>query len=923
MYEEIFINRAYLKHGITLKQDDCVFDVGANIGLFSLFASRQCKDGRVYAFEPSVSAFQALEINSSLYGANIKTFNFGLSNKHEEASFTFYRNSSVFSGFHADVERDRSALKAIIQNILTRHSSPDTGPLDLFADDLLANRLESETCLCQLRRLSDIIIEEKIERIDLLKIDAEGSELDILEGIDEQHWDIVKQIVIEMHDRDGGRRRRLSQVLDEKGFQVAVDQEESLSGSGLYNIYAVRLSGTGQASLSLPCASASDKLVEQNITELVKSLKSPQRRYDIAHLIVVCPVPPALVWDVRTNAFLCQMEQRLAGEIAGLSNIHLISSSELLNTYPVSRYYDPHADELGRVPYTPEFFAAMGSLIARRYHALKHTPYKAIVLDCDNTLWRGVCGEDGPWDVEVDPPRRWLQEFIVKQHDAGMLICLCSKNNEEDVFEVFKCKPEMPLKRNNILAWRINWGSKSSNIRALAEDLNIGLDSIIFLDDDPAECAEVRVSCPEVLVLQLPAQAADLPEYFNNIWAFDKQNLTGEDKRRTGLYKQEIRREASRHDFPTLALFLESLQLKVRFFEAARDDFARIAQLTQRTNQFNLTTIRRSEGEIQELIETRKLECIAVHASDRFGDYGLVGAMLFSARSTAITVDTFLLSCRALGKGIEHRMLARLGEIALERGHADISITFFPSGRNELALGFLNSINQEFIQQAAKVSAVPVAVESQQRFASDRVFRFPASFAAQLTYSAKIAEFVVSPATSAGPASALSLQGRSQNADPSFLYHHIADELHEAHAILKAIESQRIPSKHRASRAIQAPNNEIERTIAGVWQRVLGIERVGIDENFFEIGGTSLTAVQVIAHLNRIFGAAIPLVSLFDKTTISNMARLLQRGEGEDERETRISSVRERGKRRRAKNLAQARRSSRVAEMRRRVGDEQ
>ena len=168
----------------------------------------------------------------------------------------------------------------------------------------------------------------------------------------------------------------------------------------------------------------------------------------------------------------------------------------MADLYPVPDYYDPHGDELGHIPYTPAFYAALGTAVARKIHALRRAPYKAIVLDCDGTLWDGVCGEDGPEGVSLDPPRRFLQEFMLAQRDAGMLLCLSSKNNEQDVLETFRANPRMPLQPEHFVARRINWEPKSAHLVSLAGELNLGLDSFIFVDDNPTECAELAGPLP-------------------------------------------------------------------------------------------------------------------------------------------------------------------------------------------------------------------------------------------------------------------------------------------------------------------------------------------------------------------------------------------------------------------------------------------
>src|SRR5204862_373136 len=177
-----------------------------------------------------------------------------------------------------------------------------------------------------------------------------------------------------------------------------------------------------------------------------------------------------------------------------------------------------------------------------KFHALLRPAHKVIVLDCDNTLWAGVCGEDGAKGIRLDPPFQSLQKFMRAQHEAGMLLCLCSKNNEEDVNEVFAQRLDMPLRREHLISSRLNWLSKSENLKSIAQELGLGLDSFIFVDDNPVECAEVEANCPEVLTVQLPEDPQQIPQFLRHCWVFDHLTRTAEDIKRGEMYRQNRQR---------------------------------------------------------------------------------------------------------------------------------------------------------------------------------------------------------------------------------------------------------------------------------------------------------------------------------------------------------------------------------------------
>lgn len=893
MYKEIFVDQCYLKHAINIKDGDCIFDVGANIGLFTLFVQHKCRNTRIYAFEPSPPIFELLKVNTTLYGSDVKVFNCGLSSERKEAPFTFYEKSSVFSSFNPNAEQDKKSIKTVVLNMLQQNSTSDTGPLDGFVDELVQGRLESKSFICTLKTLSDVIRENEIQRIDLLKIDAERSELDILKGVEDGDWDKIKQIVMEVHDQEGGVIEEIRILLQEKGFKLVVDEEDLLRDSGLHTIFATRPLVSEESSKQSFLTTRNEQTIRENVKSLVAALKSAAERSSTPYLVCICPASSAGVVDVDQGELYKEMEGFLESEIDGISNAYIVKPSELINTYSVSTYYDPYSDELGHVPFTPDFFAALGTIIARKFHAIQSSPYKVIALDCDQTLWKGVCGEDGPLGIEIDPPRKKLQEFMVRQLNAGMLICLCSKNNEEDVTQVFDYHPEMPLKRDHIVSWRINWRPKSENLNSLANELQLGLDSFILIDDNPVECAEVQANCPEVLTIQLPNEPGNIPRFLDHIWAFDQLKVTEEDKKRTTLYQQNQKRERFQQESFTLEDFLAGLELEVKISRAMPHHFARVAQLTQRTNQFNFTTVRRSEAEIERLCQAERLECLVVEVSDRFGDYGLVGVILFETNSETIKADTFLLSCRALGRGVEHRMLARLGEIASERKLDYVEITYIPSKKNQPALDFLDGIGLKYKRPLDK----------------EFLFRFPAEYARRIAYLPSLEKTMPTGDLANKKASSylISKEETTHKRPKSEHFSRIATNLYSAEEILKAIESQHRKRRPDLSNEYVAPGNELERYIAETWQKVLGIEKVGIHDNFFEVGGTSLKGVQLIAKLRRKLNIDIPVVSLFESSNVSSMARMLRHQEDQAAANDYTLSSRRRGEKRRARRMLQKR----------------
>jgi FkbM family methyltransferase len=236
VHGEVFGARCYLQHGIELRDGDCVFDVGANIGMASIFFCKERRGVRIFAFEPSPAAYECLKANielhgkrhGELHGAEARTFQCGLSREPGTAEFTFYPANSVMSGFHADLEKDRAATKAFMVN---------SGFAPRHAELFLGSKFKKVTFPCQLRALSEIIDEERVARIDLLKVDVEKSEREVLAGIREEHWGLIRQVVVEVHDEDGALHE-VQDMLAKHGFEMTAEQDPQLKGTTIFSVFA-------------------------------------------------------------------------------------------------------------------------------------------------------------------------------------------------------------------------------------------------------------------------------------------------------------------------------------------------------------------------------------------------------------------------------------------------------------------------------------------------------------------------------------------------------------------------------------------------------------------------------------------------------------------------------------------------------------
>ena len=597
----------------------------------------------------------------------------------------------------------------------------------------------------------------------------------------------------------------------------------------------------------------------RNVEDLVRAVRAAGERSATPCLICLCPVSEAMKQDERWQGCFEGLESRLTADFMNLPGIDFVSPTELNRLYPVTAYDDPLAKELGHIPYTPLFFTALGTYVARKFYTLQHASHKVIVLDCDQTLWGGVCGEDGAPGVVLDAPRQALQRFMIAQQEAGRLLCLCSKNNEDDVWEVFDRRPDMPLRREHILAWRINWQPKSENLRSLAAELQLGLDSFIFLDDSPMECAEVEAQCPEVLTLQLPAETETIPQFLQHVWAFDRRTVTEEDKQRTTLYRQNLERERFRQTTGGLANFLAGLELEVGIIQVRPEQIERVAQLTQRTNQFNCTTIRRSESEIRQFCQAGG-ECWTVEVKDRFGAYGLVGVILCQTEADALKVDTFLLSCRTLGRGVEHQMLAKLGAIAQAQNLSWVEVLYRPTAKNQPVRNFLEAVGEPFKQSVGE----------------GVLYQLPGQYAAELTYRPAEIPSWSADQTMTEPDRVVSNRHSAAGLGEAARLSRIATEWYDADLILRATIAHKQRTRPEMALPIIPPRDELERQLTKIWETVLGCQPIGVQDDFFELGGTSLLAVRLFADIDKQFGKKLPLSTLFQAPTVRQLTALLR-----------------------------------------------
>ena len=325
---------------------------------------------------------------------------------------------------------------------------------------------------------------------------------------------------------------------------------------------------------------------------------------------------------------------------------------------------------------------------------------KCLVLDLDNTLWGNIIGEDGIEGIKIGPypeGRSFVefQKVIKALSENGIILAINSKNNQKDAMKAINEHPHMILREKDFSCIKINWNDKISNMREIAKDLNIGLDSIVFFDDDPINRELLRMGIPEVNTIELPKDPSSYAQILRNLNDFNILKITKDDVQRKIMYKQEQNRKKLESSTENLNEYLKKLDIKIRIKLDNEFSISRISQLILKTNQFNLTTKRYQEEEIKEFVEDKTMIVGCSEVDDKFGENGITNVFIIKTKSNEWIIDTFLLSCRIMGRGIEEGIIGKILEIAKNKGIEKITATFIPTEKNKPAENFLKNYGFE------------------------------------------------------------------------------------------------------------------------------------------------------------------------------------------------------------------------------------
>lgn len=395
------------------------------------------------------------------------------------------------------------------------------------------------------------------------------------------------------------------------------------------------------------------------------------------------------------GAFHHALVAQFVGEIGQIEGVRLTDLDAVQRQVGLAASFDARHWYLYRQPFTDAFLNTAGHQLSRIIMASRRAAKKCVVLDADNTLWGGIVGEDGIDGIQIGDEfpgsaYRDFQTLLLNWRDQGVLLALASKNNEADVWEVFDRHSGMVLRREHLSAWQINWLPKAEGIPAIARTLNIGTDSLVFIDDNPMEIAYMRDARPEVTSILLPEEPAEIVSAMQALTLFDQLDITDEDRKRADMMRAERDRDELGAQISHTD-FLQALGLRIDLFRAQTEDLGRITQLINKTNQFNLTTIRRTLDEVRALAGSDDFRVYGLRVADKFGEYGLTGVIVaqLSPDRRQWALDTLLLSCRVLGRGVETALIGALADDARTQGAEEFVGAFIPTTKNGLAASFL------------------------------------------------------------------------------------------------------------------------------------------------------------------------------------------------------------------------------------------
>ena len=437
--------------------------------------------------------------------------------------------------------------------------------------------------------------------------------------------------------------------------------------------------------------------IDKRVADFVNLVKTFKNRTGSKLILTNCSIPtysPYGICEVRTEYGLKEMvydfNARLSDAFRSDPQVFLFDFNSFVAKYGEINVLDYRQFLVGDIKVSLSYIPHLAEELMGYVKANLGVNRKCIVLDLDNTLWGGIIGEDGfdRIDLSLKPPGMAFMEFqrvLLALYQRGVILAINSRNNEDEALRAIRDHPFMVLREEHFATMKINWSDKISNMKEIAQELNIGLDSIVYFDDDPINRELMSKAIPQIKTIDLPDDPSLYASTLMQINDFNTLVMTNEDRKRGEMYREEHKRTELKRSSSNLEDFLKQLEIRVTMKKANNFTIPRIAQLTLKTNQFNLTTHRYQEEDVETLAQdhTKLIGC--AQTQDKFGDNGITGVYIVNKNhvDNEWFIDTFLLSCRVMGRGIEDAMMGYILSKAKEEGVIKVKAEFIPTKKNK------------------------------------------------------------------------------------------------------------------------------------------------------------------------------------------------------------------------------------------------
>ena len=445
------------------------------------------------------------------------------------------------------------------------------------------------------------------------------------------------------------------------------------------------------------------KIIEEKISEIKNLLLNFQKNSNKKLIISIVSMPMYSsngILDNKSEFGFYEMINKLNSDLITFAKnkqfLFVYDFNQFIRKYGEKNIFDYRQFFIGDIQISFKYIPYFANELLSYIKPSLGINRKCIVLDLDNTLWGGIVGEDGFDGIELGetPNGKAFVEFqkqLLALWEQGIILAVNSKNNFEDAIKIINEHPNMILRKKNFACIQINWNDKAENLKQIANEINIGLNSIVFLDDDKINQERIMQEFPEVLTINLPNDPSQYVSILNDLNDFNVLHRTNEDVKRGEMYTQQRERNELQKSVTNLDEFLKQLDIIVKIKKSNEFLIPRISQLTLKTNQFNLTTRRYQENEIKDLSNNSKFEVGCAQVLDKFGDNGITGVYIINKNEKSWIIDTFLLSCRIMGRGVEDAILSKILTNAKQNGVEEIRAEFIPTAKNKPSENFLEN----------------------------------------------------------------------------------------------------------------------------------------------------------------------------------------------------------------------------------------